>query len=128
MIGARRLISTFCQAQRQKNASRRVFNESLVKPIRGLSSTPHSSSGQNSKSDSGDYSKQNVVSDDNDFEEGDSKEGDNVLDVQVPPGMEREMVEMWNKDAPHGPEWGGPRGYEPTRYGDWARNGRVSDF
>mmetsp|Transcript_14597 Transcript_14597/g.37179 ORF Transcript_14597/g.37179 Transcript_14597/m.37179 type:complete len:204 (+) Transcript_14597:34-645(+) len=25
-------------------------------------------------------------------------------------------------------EVGGPRGYEPTRYGDWAKNGRVSDF
>ena len=23
---------------------------------------------------------------------------------------------------------GGPRGPEPTRYGDWERNGRVSDF
>lgn len=41
---------------------------------------------------------------------------------------EREWVDMWNKDAPNGPEWSGPRGYEPTRYGDWARNGRVSDF
>jgi hypothetical protein len=25
-------------------------------------------------------------------------------------------------------EIGGPRGLEPTRYGDWERNGRVSDF
>jgi hypothetical protein len=25
-------------------------------------------------------------------------------------------------------EIGGPRGPEPTRYGDWERNGRVSDF
>lgn len=41
---------------------------------------------------------------------------------------EREWVEMWNNDAPAGPEWGGPRNYEPTRYGDWARNGRVTDF
>lgn len=35
---------------------------------------------------------------------------------------------MWNPDAPSGPEWGGPRGYEPTKHGDWATNGRVSDF
>lgn len=41
---------------------------------------------------------------------------------------EREWVDMWNNDAPSGPEWGGPRGYEPTRYGDWTRNGRVTDF
>lgn len=26
------------------------------------------------------------------------------------------------------PEFGGPAGPEPTRYGDWERNGRVSDF
>jgi hypothetical protein len=25
-------------------------------------------------------------------------------------------------------EIGGPGGLEPTRYGDWERNGRVSDF
>jgi hypothetical protein len=25
-------------------------------------------------------------------------------------------------------EIGGPRGPEPTRYGDWERQGRVSDF
>jgi len=25
-------------------------------------------------------------------------------------------------------EFGGPEGPEPTRYGDWERNGRVSDF
>ena len=25
-------------------------------------------------------------------------------------------------------EVGGPKGPEPTRYGDWERKGRVSDF
>jgi hypothetical protein len=25
-------------------------------------------------------------------------------------------------------EYGGPKGPEPTRYGDWERNGIVSDF
>jgi len=25
-------------------------------------------------------------------------------------------------------EYGGPKGPEPTRYGDWERNGRCSDF
>ena len=25
-------------------------------------------------------------------------------------------------------EIGGPRGLEPTRYGDWERNGRCTDF
>jgi hypothetical protein len=30
--------------------------------------------------------------------------------------------------APAAKETGGPAGPEPTRYGDWERNGRVSDF
>ena len=25
-------------------------------------------------------------------------------------------------------EYGGPRGNEPTRYGDWEKNGRCIDF
>ena len=35
------------------------------------------------------------------------------------------------KTAPESPrkkEIGGPKGPEPTRYGDWERNGIVSDF
>lgn len=31
-------------------------------------------------------------------------------------------------DAPKPKEFGGPSGPEPTRYGDWERNGRASDF
>ena len=30
-------------------------------------------------------------------------------------------------DAPKA-EYGGPKGLEPTRYGDWERNGRCCDF
>ena len=26
------------------------------------------------------------------------------------------------------PEIGGPKGPEPTRYGDWEKNGRCTDF
>ncbi|HEY8613781.1 MAG TPA: succinate dehydrogenase assembly factor 4 [Roseomonas sp.] len=29
---------------------------------------------------------------------------------------------------PRPTEIGGPKGPEPTRYGDWERKGRVSDF
>jgi hypothetical protein len=32
------------------------------------------------------------------------------------------------KPMPAPKEIGGPTGPEPTRYGDWERNGRVSDF
>lgn len=30
--------------------------------------------------------------------------------------------------APQTEESGGPNGLEPTRYGDWERNGRCTDF
>jgi len=30
--------------------------------------------------------------------------------------------------SPLPPEFGGPEGPEPTRYGDWERGGRCSDF
>ena len=33
-----------------------------------------------------------------------------------------------NSEATPFIEIGGPTGPEPTRYGDWERNGRVSDF
>lgn len=29
---------------------------------------------------------------------------------------------------PMAPEYGGPKGPEPTRHGEWEINGRVSDF
>lgn len=29
---------------------------------------------------------------------------------------------------PKSGESGGPKGLEPTRYGDWERNGRCTDF
>ena len=33
-----------------------------------------------------------------------------------------------NSIATRKPEYGGPKGLEPTRYGDWERNGRCYDF
>ena len=43
-----------------------------------------------------------------------------VIDPHLPP---------WPEGVnPHTGERGGPRGPEPTRYGDWERKGRVSDF
>ena len=29
---------------------------------------------------------------------------------------------------PRAKEYGGPKGKEPTRYGDWEKNGRCIDF
>ncbi len=42
-------------------------------------------------------------------------------------------VKESEKAAPAAPvdkpvEIGGPKGLEPTRYGDWQQKGRVSDF
>ena len=31
-------------------------------------------------------------------------------------------------DAPADTEYGGPKGLEPTRYGDWEKGGRCIDF
>lgn len=39
------------------------------------------------------------------------------------------VFEPWPDNTnPHTGEIGGPTGPEPTRYGDWERKGRVSDF
>lgn len=47
----------------------------------------------------------------------------------VHPDQEKEPLERFPNDInPHTGERGGPRGPEPTRYGDWERKGRVSDF
>lgn len=47
----------------------------------------------------------------------------------VHPNAEKEPLPPWpNNVNPHTGEVGGPRGPEPTRYGDWERKGRVTDF
>ena len=53
------------------------------------------------------------------------------LDNQPPaaPGDKPKPKPEAGKDRPALPkEVGGPTGPEPTRYGDWERKGRVSDF
>lgn len=45
------------------------------------------------------------------------------------PDAEKEPLPEWPDGVnPHTGERGGPKGPEPTRYGDWERKGRVSDF
>ncbi|HVT50413.1 MAG TPA: DUF1674 domain-containing protein [Dongiaceae bacterium] len=45
------------------------------------------------------------------------------------PAVETPAPKPAETPAPARPkEIGGPKGPEPTRYGDWERNGRVSDF
>jgi len=45
------------------------------------------------------------------------------------PFQEKEPLPAWPDNTnPNTGEVGGPRGPEPTRYGDWERKGRVTDF
>ena len=62
---------------------------------------------------------------------GDSKEDLNLKNEEAKkhPDAESEPLPEWPDGVnPHTGERGGPRGPEPTRYGDWERKGRVSDF
>ena len=45
--------------------------------------------------------------------------------INVDQEDEEDMVEMFNEETG---EWNGPRGLEPTRYGDWESKGRCWDF
>ncbi len=51
-------------------------------------------------------------------------------DPKTPPATEAapESVPVPAKKPGQAPEFGGPEGPEPTRYGDWERNGRCVDF
>ncbi|XP_028162776.1 succinate dehydrogenase assembly factor 4, mitochondrial-like [Ostrinia nubilalis] len=45
------------------------------------------------------------------------------------PEVKDDPLPAWPDNTnPHTGEVGGPRGPEPTRYGDWERKGRVTDF
>lgn len=118
-------LSSFCYRPRIIRPQMEAVTRAMYKiPSKEKACTLSSKADDPSRTP-GDLGKEN--DDEIHFDEG-GKEGDNILKGDLPPGLEPEMVDMWNKDAPKGPEWGGPRGYEPTKYGDWARNGRVSDF
>ncbi len=50
----------------------------------------------------------------------DTQDKDSVTDQEV----ETKPDQIPEKAA----EYGGPKGKEPTRYGDWEKNGRCIDF
>lgn len=50
--------------------------------------------------------------------DGEAKEGE----ARLPHGSD--LAERADRE----PETGGPKGPEPTRYGDWERKGRCIDF
>jgi hypothetical protein len=43
-------------------------------------------------------------------------------------GAEADARRAQEKPRPLPPERGGPKGPEPTRYGDWEKKGLISDF
>ncbi len=51
-----------------------------------------------------------------------------VVDPKPTPAHAAPAPSASAKPAPLPPEIGGPKGPEPTRYGDWQTKGRVSDF
>lgn len=54
---------------------------------------------------------------------------ENETEESVESYVEKEPLERFPNDVnPVTGEIGGPRGPEPTRYGDWERKGRVTDF
>ena len=53
---------------------------------------------------------------------------DELEEGKHPDQLKEEYAPFPNATNPKTGEIGGPRGPEPTRYGDWERKGRVSDF
>ena len=51
---------------------------------------------------------------------------DTKVTEQTPPDPAVETGSDSDEATPR--EQGGPRGLEPTRYGDWEKNGRCIDF
>lgn len=49
-------------------------------------------------------------------------------DQTNPDNSEQDIQPAGPEQKPPPVEVGGPKGLEPTRYGDWERNGRCSDF
>lgn len=51
------------------------------------------------------------------------------IEEGIHPYQEKEPLQPFPDNVnPSTGEVGGPRGPEPTRYGDWERKGRVTDF
>ncbi|HJW46741.1 MAG TPA: DUF1674 domain-containing protein [Lysobacter sp.] len=51
---------------------------------------------------------------------------EDVTDAPADAGQTPATTESTTKQTPR--EWGGREGPEPTRYGDWEKNGRCIDF
>ena len=56
------------------------------------------------------------------------KPADSEAPEPQPDGENRTDPAERSDGASKSGESGGPKGLEPTRYGDWERNGRCTDF
>jgi len=56
------------------------------------------------------------------------KKNKNIVKKQSIKEIEEDTQESPLKDEPLKKEIGGRKGLEPTRYGDWEKNGRCVDF
>jgi hypothetical protein len=57
-----------------------------------------------------------------------TKSTDSLPKTERTPAASPQPADPPGKAAGKPAEHGGPKGPEPTRYGDWERNGRCSDF
>lgn len=53
-------------------------------------------------------------------------EKDNLAEATPAPASDTNMSDAGSRDKTI--ERGGPKGPEPTRFGDWENNGRCTDF
>ena len=60
--------------------------------------------------------------------EGPSEESTNVAAPKPATVSSSADMQIGSEQATAAKELGGPKGLEPTRYGDWEKNGRCTDF
>lgn len=68
------------------------------------------------------------MSDDHSSTVGDIQKFRNATDTAPKDASAQSSSEPGLRPADWPKELGGPKGPEPTRYGDWERKGRCSDF
>ncbi|NP_001025355.1 succinate dehydrogenase assembly factor 4, mitochondrial [Danio rerio] len=105
------LLRVCCTAARGF-ASRRVFLESTMNTA-GLRPAGYASGG--------------VTKDKEPLKKAKTPQG--RFDMEETESKSKDVLERFPDDVnPETKEKGGPRGPEPTRYGDWERKGRCIDF
>lgn len=98
-----------------------LARQSVTHPLSGVSCRYHSSDSEGTKKPKRKKGKTPAGRFDDKWEHD--------TDESIEAYTEQEPLERFPDDKnPVTGEIGGPRGPEPTRYGDWERKGRVTDF